>query len=126
VTKTATEHLDSGARGTHSTSWDVLGDFTTTTRLLPISAVAVGIGVVAAFVALALLRLIGFFTNLFYFSVVDLLHAVALPNASQLHAQRCALAKSRKGHDERIDRDADRRARRRLALRLRLRCRREE
>jgi hypothetical protein len=45
----------------------VLGDFTTTTRLLPISAVAVGIGVVAAFVALALLRLIGFFTNLFYF-----------------------------------------------------------
>jgi H+/Cl- antiporter ClcA len=28
---------------------------------------AVGIGVVAAFVALALLRLIGFFTNLFYF-----------------------------------------------------------
>jgi CIC family chloride channel protein len=47
--------------------WETLGDFTTTTRLLPISALAVGIGTVAAFVALALLRLIGLFTNLFYF-----------------------------------------------------------
>jgi CIC family chloride channel protein len=51
----------------HSKAWDVLGDFTTTTRLSPISALALGIGVVAAFVALALLRLIGLFTNLFYF-----------------------------------------------------------
>jgi len=51
----------------HSKSWDILGDFTTTTRLLPISTLAVAIGVVAAFVALALLRLIGLFTNLFYF-----------------------------------------------------------
>jgi chloride channel protein, CIC family len=50
-----------------SKAWDVLGDFTTTTRLLPISALALGIGVVAAFVALGLLRLIGLFTNLFYF-----------------------------------------------------------
>jgi CIC family chloride channel protein len=47
--------------------WEVLGDFTATTRLLPISALAVVIGVVAAFVALALLRLIGLFTNLFYY-----------------------------------------------------------
>ena len=68
MTKTATQHLDSeAASSTRSTSWDVLGDFTTTTRLLPISAMAIGIGVVAAFVALALLRLIGLFTNLFYF-----------------------------------------------------------
>ncbi len=51
----------------HSKSWEVLGDFTTTTRLLPISGLALAIGVVAAFVALALLRLIGLFTNLFYF-----------------------------------------------------------
>jgi CIC family chloride channel protein len=51
----------------HSRSWDVLGDFTTTTRLLPIAALAVGIGALASFVALALLRLIGLFTNLFYF-----------------------------------------------------------
>jgi len=48
-------------------AWKELGDFTTTTRTLPISALAIGIGVVAAFVALALLRLIGLFTNLFYF-----------------------------------------------------------
>jgi len=44
-----------------------LGDFTTTLRVLPISALALFIGVICAFVALALLRLIGLFTNLFYF-----------------------------------------------------------
>jgi chloride channel protein, CIC family len=44
-----------------------LGDFTATWRLLPISSLAMVIGVVCAFVALALLRLIGLFTNLFYF-----------------------------------------------------------
>ena len=33
----------------HSKSWEVLGGFTTTTRLLPISALAVGIGAAAAF-----------------------------------------------------------------------------
>jgi len=44
-----------------------LGDFTTTWRVLPISALAMGIGVLCAFVALVLLRLIGLFTNLFYF-----------------------------------------------------------
>jgi chloride channel protein, CIC family len=48
-------------------SWDLLGDFTTTMRVLPISALALAIGVLASFVALALLRLIGLFTNLFYF-----------------------------------------------------------
>jgi chloride channel protein, CIC family len=48
-------------------SWETLGDFTTTTRVLPVSGLAIVIGVVAAFVALALLRLIGLFTNLFYF-----------------------------------------------------------
>src|SRR5256885_935109 len=53
--------------GSHTKSWEVLGDFTTTMRLLPISALALAIGIVAAFVALALLRLIGLFTNLFYF-----------------------------------------------------------
>ncbi|PYT76889.1 MAG: chloride channel protein [Acidobacteria bacterium] len=35
--------------------------------MLPISALAIGIGVLCAYVALALLRLIGFFTNLFYY-----------------------------------------------------------
>jgi len=44
-----------------------LGDFTTTLRILPISALAVVIGVICAYVALALLRLIGLFTNLCYY-----------------------------------------------------------
>jgi H+/Cl- antiporter ClcA len=44
-----------------------LGDFTTTMRVLPISCLAMVIGLIAAFVALGLLRLIGFFTNLFYY-----------------------------------------------------------
>jgi chloride channel protein, CIC family len=44
-----------------------LGDFTTTPRVLIITAVAIPIGVLASFVALALLRLIGFFDNLFFF-----------------------------------------------------------
>ena len=48
-----------------------LGDFTTTARVLPISALALFIGVVAAFVAAGLLRLIGLFTNVFFFQRID-------------------------------------------------------
>jgi chloride channel protein, CIC family len=44
-----------------------LGDFTATWRLCPITFLAMIIGVVCAFVTLGLLRLIGLFTNLFYF-----------------------------------------------------------
>jgi H+/Cl- antiporter ClcA len=44
-----------------------LGDFTTGPRTILISGIAVGIGVLSAFVAFALLRLIGFFTNLLFF-----------------------------------------------------------
>ena len=44
-----------------------LGDFTTTSRVVPISLLAVSIGILSAFVALALLRLIGLFTNLFFY-----------------------------------------------------------
>jgi H+/Cl- antiporter ClcA len=47
-----------------------LGDFTTTPRVLPIAALAVVIGVFAAYVAAALLKLIAFFTNLFFFQRV--------------------------------------------------------
>jgi len=46
---------------------DKLGDFTTGLGVIPISALAVGIGLVSAYVALALLRLIGLFTNLFFY-----------------------------------------------------------
>jgi len=49
------------------TSSDRLGDFTADARILVLTAMAGAIGVVSAFVALALLRLIGFFTHLFYF-----------------------------------------------------------
>jgi len=44
-----------------------LGDFTTTPRLLKISALALAIGAISAFVALGLLKLIAFFTNIFFF-----------------------------------------------------------
>lgn len=57
----AVRHLE-GEGGTGK-----LGDFTTTARVIPISLVAIGIGVLSAYVALALLRLIGLFTNLFFF-----------------------------------------------------------
>jgi H+/Cl- antiporter ClcA/CBS domain-containing protein len=43
------------------------GDFTTTIRVLPIAVMAMVIGLIGAYVALALLRLIGLFTNLFYY-----------------------------------------------------------
>ena len=46
---------------------ETLGDFTTTRRVVFISLLAIGIGLVSAYVALALLRLIGLFTNLFFF-----------------------------------------------------------
>jgi hypothetical protein len=52
-----------GSEGTTSK----LGDFTTTLRVIPLSLMAVAIGVLNAFVALALLKLIGIFTNLFFF-----------------------------------------------------------
>jgi chloride channel protein, CIC family len=48
------------------------GDFTANVRLLWIAAVAVGIGVVCAAVAKALLWLIAFFTNLFYYQQISL------------------------------------------------------
>jgi chloride channel protein, CIC family len=48
-------------------SSDRLGDFTTTSRVVPLSVLAIVIGIVASYVALALLKLIGLFTNLFFF-----------------------------------------------------------
>jgi CIC family chloride channel protein len=44
-----------------------LGDFTTTIRVIPIALTAMVIGFISAYVAWLLLRLIGFFTNLFYY-----------------------------------------------------------
>jgi CIC family chloride channel protein len=67
VASTPDNNKPKGPTYGRSASWEKLGDFTTTVRVLPISALAIAIGVLAAFVALALLRLIGLFTNLFYF-----------------------------------------------------------
>ncbi len=44
-----------------------LGDFTATPRMLTIGLLAIGIGVISAWVAKGLLLLISFFTNLFFF-----------------------------------------------------------
>jgi H+/Cl- antiporter ClcA len=44
-----------------------LGDFTVTPRTMWIALLAVGIGAVSAYVALGLLKLIGLFTNLFFY-----------------------------------------------------------
>ena len=51
----------------HNTDLSDLGDFTTAPRVLMISAIAIGIGIISAYVALGLLRLIGLFTNLFFY-----------------------------------------------------------
>src|SRR5579863_4901556 len=48
-----------------------LGDFTTDWQLVPISLLAIVIGLLSTGVAWALLRLIGLFTNLFYYQRWD-------------------------------------------------------
>ncbi|HML17656.1 MAG TPA: chloride channel protein [Bryobacteraceae bacterium] len=48
-----------------------LGDFTTTWEVIPLSALAVAIGIIASGIAWALLRLIGLFTNLCYYGRWD-------------------------------------------------------
>jgi CIC family chloride channel protein len=46
---------------------DRLGDFTATPRTVPLAVLAIGVGVLAAYVATALLALISLATNLFYY-----------------------------------------------------------
>jgi CIC family chloride channel protein len=48
-----------------------LGDFTTSPRVLLVSSIAVVIGVLSSFVAEGLMKLIGLFTNLFFFQRWD-------------------------------------------------------
>lgn len=52
----------------HATHSEELGDFTTTVQVLPICLLAIGIGFIALYVAWFLLKLIGLFTNLFYYA----------------------------------------------------------
>ncbi len=65
----------------HDASGD-LGDFTANWRLIPISLAAIAIGLLSAYVALALLKLIGLFTNLFFFQRWDF--ALVSPAGNQL------------------------------------------
>jgi CIC family chloride channel protein len=51
----------------HRDNSEELGDFTTSRRVIPISLLAIGIGLVSTGVAWVLLRLIAFFTNAFYY-----------------------------------------------------------
>ena len=55
------------AKNPHIAPAGTLRDFTTTWRVLPITGLALVIGVVSAYVAVALLKLISFFTNVFFF-----------------------------------------------------------
>src|SRR5262249_2408411 len=59
-----------------------LGDFTATWRLVPISLAAIAIGLLSAYVGLALLKLIGLFPNLFFFQRWDF--ALVSPAGNQL------------------------------------------
>jgi len=68
---------------------DRLGDYTADTRLIFLAAVAALIGVTSAFVALALVRLIGLFTNLAYFHRLST--SFASPAASPLSAWRALI-----------------------------------
>src|SRR5262244_2860876 len=65
----------------HDASGD-LGDFTANWRLIPISLAAMAIGLLSTYVALALLKLIGLFTNLFFFQRWDF--ALVSPVGNQL------------------------------------------
>jgi H+/Cl- antiporter ClcA len=61
-----------------------LGDFTTTPRILVITLMAIGIGVIGAFVALLLLLLISFFTGLFFYQRVVWTTHLLSPAGNQL------------------------------------------
>jgi CIC family chloride channel protein len=70
------------AENQHIAPAGTLRDFTTTWRVLPITGLALVIGVVSAYVAVALLKLINFFTNVFFFHRLS--SAAALPGNAHL------------------------------------------
>src|SRR5262249_58167780 len=65
--KVSTQGPPHAASNQLSASTTGLRDFTTTWRVLLISGLALVIGVVSAYVAVVLLKLINFFTNVFFF-----------------------------------------------------------
>jgi H+/Cl- antiporter ClcA len=66
-----------------------LGDFTATRRMVVIALIAIGLGVVATYVAFALLQLIALFTNVFYHQ--QLSFAAASPASHTLGALSVAV-----------------------------------
>jgi hypothetical protein len=72
-----------------NTNHDELGDFTTSRRILHISLLAVGIGTIAAIIAFALLKLIAFFINIFFFQRLSF--ETASPAGSHLASSCCRL-----------------------------------
>lgn len=66
------------------TSERSLADFTATPSILRLVPLGIGVGVLAAGISLALLSMIGFFTNLFYYQRLSF-HLVS-PNANTLGA----------------------------------------
>ncbi len=67
---------------TDATPPKTLGDFTTSRRVLLISLIAVGVGIVATGVAYVLLELIRLFTNFFFF------HTISVSEADLAHVHR--------------------------------------
>ena len=58
-------------RGVSVMAEQPLGDFTATRRIVMLSAIAVVLGGISAFLALILLRMIAFFTNLFFYGRIS-------------------------------------------------------
>ena len=69
-------------RRPRDTSERALGDFTTTPAILRLVPLAIGVGALAAGISLALLDMIGFFTNLFYYQRLSV--KLVSPNANTL------------------------------------------
>ena len=70
----------------HKSTLKELGDFTTTVRVVPIMFLAIVIGAIGACVAWFLLKLIGFFTNLFYYHKLSAAFASPVGNHLGVYA----------------------------------------
>ncbi len=70
----------------HQSSLNEHGDFTMTIRVIPIMLMAVAIGAIGAYVAWLLLKLIGLFTNLFYYQRLSVDFASPVGNHLGIYA----------------------------------------
>jgi hypothetical protein len=79
-----------------SPTTDRLADFTTRPRVVILSAMAIVVGIISAFVALGLVRLIGLITHLAYYQGVST--ALVSPAENRLQAVRSGLRRARDGN----------------------------